>query len=160
MPKAAPPTPHAKKARKKSSKTGTGYSGTPLVKKLGFKEGFRAAFPGEPPGFRSVLGTLPAGAVVSRELKKPLDLILFFAKRKSELQKSFPKFVRKLSPKGMLWIAWPKKSSGVTTDLSFDVVQKAGLGAGMVDTKICAVDETWSGLRFVIRVKDRPASFS
>lgn len=133
-----------------------GYSETPLAKKLGVKEGFRLTLVNAPPQFPAELGLLPAGTIITSKAQAPLDLILFFASSASELKKSFVKLATKLSPAGMLWVAWPKKSSGLATDLSFDVVQKVGLAAGLVDTKICAVNETWSGLRFVIRLKDRP----
>lgn len=133
-----------------------GYSDTPLAKKLGVKEGFRLALVNPPPQFPAELGLLPVGTTITSKPEAPLDLILFFTSSASELKKSFAKLAAKLSPAGLLWVAWPKKSSGVATDLSFDVVQKVGLAAGLVDTKICAVNETWSGLKFVIRLKDRP----
>lgn len=133
-----------------------GYSATPLAKKLGIKDTFRFALVNAPRGFRAELGTLPAQVSFVNESSGPIDLILFFVKTESDLSMNFVKLASKLAPAGMLWIAWPKKASGVSTDLSFDRVQKIGLGAGLVDTKICAVNEVWSGLRFVIRLKDRP----
>ena len=135
-----------------------GYSGTPLAKKLGIKEKFRVALGNAPQGFRKELGELPDGVTFVKESKKPVDLILLFVKSRSELSKNFAKLASKLAPAGMLWVAWPKKASGVPTDLSFEAVQEIGLTAGLVDTKICAIDEVWSGLRFVIRVKDRPGA--
>jgi hypothetical protein len=84
-----------------------------------------------------------------------MDLIVCFVKTGAQLRRRFPRLAASLCPAGMLWIGWPKKASGVSTDLSFDVVQKVGLGAGLVDNKICALDDTWPGLRFVIRVADR-----
>ncbi|HMF58675.1 MAG TPA: hypothetical protein VK619_20180 [Pyrinomonadaceae bacterium] len=132
-----------------------GYSETPLVKKLGIKESFRLAFVNAPDRFEEELGELSEGVTVNDESGQPLNLILFFTKKESELEKNFPKLAKRLVPDGMLWVAWPKKASGVLTDLSFDVVQKIGLSGGMVDTKICAVDEVWSGLKFVFRLKDR-----
>ena len=132
-----------------------GYSGTPLIKKLGIKEGFRVALINAPDGFEHELGSIPAGAAVVWPSKRPLDLILAFVRTEAGLKKSFSALARKLTPAGMLWIAWPKKSAGVATDLSFAVVQETGLASGLVDTKICAVNEVWSGLRFVIRVRDR-----
>jgi len=86
-----------------------------------------------------------------------LDFVLFFTKSESDLKKTFSKLATKLQPAGMLWVGWPKKASGVASDLSEDVVRKIGLAAGLVDVKVCAIDETWSGLKFVYRVKDRPA---
>jgi hypothetical protein len=131
------------------------YSGTPLARKLGIKEGFRLALVNAPAEFPEELGLLPAGTIIMSKPQAPLDLILFFAQSASDLRKSFPKLASRLSPAGMLWVAWPKKSSGIVTDLAFDIVQAAGLAAGLVDTKICAVNEVWSGLKFVIRLKDR-----
>lgn len=132
-----------------------GYSETPLAKKLGIKDTFRVSLVNAPRGFREELGTLPAQVSFVKRSAKPIDLILFFVKTESDLSKNFVKLASKLTPAGMLWVAWPKKASGVSTDLSFDRVQKIGLAARLVDTKICAVNEIWSGLRFVIRVKDR-----
>ncbi|MBA3805598.1 MAG: DUF3052 family protein [Acidobacteria bacterium] len=138
----------------------TGYSGTPLARKLGIKENQRIALINAPQTFQEELGSLPAGAVVVARSQSSLNLILFFAASHAELKKNFAKLKARLIPNGMLWVAWPKKNSGVKTDLSFEVVQRAGLEAGLVDTKICAVNDVWSGLRFVIRLKDRPPSIS
>jgi hypothetical protein len=132
-----------------------GYSGTPLVKKLGIKAGYRLALFNAPPGFMEELGPLPEGAVVARRLRPPLNVILFFTANGKELAKEFTRLKARLASDGMLCVAWPKKSSRVSTDLSFEVVQRFGLAAGLVDTKVCAVNEVWSGLRFVIRLKDR-----
>ena len=133
-----------------------GYSGTPLVKKLGFKEGFRAGLVNSPKGFRKELGELPESVTILTErLSKPLDLIILFADSERVLKTEFPKSMAKLARNGMLWVAWPKKSSGLSTDLSFDNVQHVGLRAGLVDVKICAVNDVWSGLKFVYRLKDR-----
>ncbi|MEK6322031.1 MAG: DUF3052 domain-containing protein [Acidobacteriota bacterium] len=133
-----------------------GYSGTPLAKKLGIKEGFRVALVGAPNGFPDELGHLPAGVSFVTSMSAQLDLILFFAKTQSELVRNFSRLAAKLAPAGMLWIAWPKKASGVATDLADYHVRQIGLDAGLVDTKVCAVNEVWSGLKFVIRLKDRP----
>jgi hypothetical protein len=133
-----------------------GYSGTPLAKKLGFKEGFRVGFVNPPRGFQQELGSLPGGVKISvARLPKPLDLILFFADSQQILKREFPKLARKLRKNGMLWIAWPKKASGVATDLSDNSVRKIGLDAGLVDVKVCAVNDIWSGLKFVYRLEDR-----
>jgi hypothetical protein len=134
-----------------------GYSGTPLVKKLGIKAGFNVVFVNAPAGFADGL-RLPADVVVNRTTRELVDFALLFVKSEKELKQKFSHLTTKLKPSGMLWIAWPKKSSGVVTDLSFTNVQLIGLDAGLVDTKICAVDETWSGLKFVIRLKDRKRS--
>ncbi len=132
-----------------------GYSSTPLVKKLGIKANARILLVDAPAGFLEELGPLPLGISINRRPMKSMDVILLFVKTRSQLAKSFSKLAGNLAPAGMLWVAWPKKASGVATDLSFDAVQKEGLSAGLVDTKICAINEIWSGLKFVIRLKDR-----
>lgn len=132
-----------------------GYSGTPLAKKLGIKEGSRIALVNAPKDFQTELGELPDGVKFLKPSTKPLDLILFFVLSERVLARDFAKLADRLAANGMIWIAWPKKSSGVTTDLAFERVQRIGLDAGLVDVKICAVDETWSGLKFVYRLKDR-----
>jgi hypothetical protein len=132
-----------------------GYSSTPLPKKLGIKEQSRLAFVNAPTGFADYLGPLPESAEVVKRLTKPLDLVLLFVTTERALAKDFAKISEKLATNGMIWIAWPKKSSGVATDLSFERVQRIGLDAGLVDVKICAIDETWSGLKFVFRLRDR-----
>ncbi len=131
-----------------------GYSGTPLLKKLGIKERFRIAIFKAPDGFAKELGTLPAGIT---RLQRPtnLDFALFFARSEADLLRNFKRLARMLTPHGMLWIAWPKKSAGVVTDLSESVVRRIGLEGGLVDVKICAVNDVWSGLKFVYRLKDR-----
>jgi hypothetical protein len=135
-----------------------GYSGTPLTKKLGFKEGFRVGFVNPPKGFQRELGPLPMDVKITVGLlTKPVDLILLFADSQQTLQKEFPKLAQKLAENGMLWIAWPKKASGVATDLSDNSVRQIGLDAGLVDVKVCAVNDIWSGLKFVFRLKDRKA---
>jgi hypothetical protein len=131
-----------------------GYSATPLVKKLGIKEGFNVAFVDAPKKFSRELD-LPPDVRVNRSTRQPLDFALLFVKSEKVLRQKFGHLAAKLKPNGMLWVAWPKKSSGVATDLSFTNVQAIGLDAGLVDVKICAIDEVWSGLKFVIRVKDR-----
>lgn len=135
-----------------------GYSSTPLAKKLGIKEGSRIGLVNAPKDFHSALGELPQGATFVKRMTNSLDIILFFVWKERELARDFSRLAKNLVPNGMIWIAWPKKSSGVATDLSFERVQKIGLDAGLVDVKICAVDETWSGLKFVYRLKDRPHS--
>ena len=132
-----------------------GYSGTPLIKKLGVKEGFRVHFANQPANFPQLLGKLPPHVQVVPRVSGAVDLIVLFVDSRRVLEKTFRPLADKLKPAGMIWVAWPKKSSGVSTDLSFDPVQKLGLQAGLVDVKICAIDDTWSGLKFVYRVKDR-----
>jgi hypothetical protein len=132
-----------------------GYSGTPLPQKLGIKPNQRIAFVNAPKDFPKLLGKLPENTTIVSRLNDPLDLIMLFVVREQILAKQFPILAEKLVSNGMIWIAWPKKSSGVATDLVFEKVQRIGLDCGLVDVKICAVDEVWSGLKFVIRLKDR-----
>lgn len=132
------------------------YSGTPLPKKLGIKEGLKVAFVGQPATFRSTLGPLPPSSRVRPQVRGPLDVIVYFDTRRTSLRRRFRSLAKALSPSGGLWIAWPKKSSRMTTDLSFDEVQSIGLEAGLVDNKSCSIDDNWQALRFVIRRKDRP----
>jgi hypothetical protein len=132
-----------------------GYSGTPLVKKLGIKEGSRVALVNTPDDFQATLGELPDDVKLIKSTARSLDLILFFVVSERMLLRDFAKLATRLVSNGMIWIAWPKKSSGVATDLTFDRAQRIGLDAGLVDVKICAIDETWSGLKFVYRLEDR-----
>ncbi len=132
-----------------------GYSSTPLAKKLGIKEGFRVALVNAPQDFQFELGELPHNVEFVKRTTKSLDIVLLFVLSERALARDFANLAEKLKTNGMIWIAWPKKSSGVATDLSFECVQKIGLAAGLVDVKICAIDETWSGLKFVYRLKDR-----
>jgi hypothetical protein len=133
-----------------------GYSGTPLPKKLGLKEGSRMALINAPEDFQRNLGELPHNAQIVTRVTRPLDIALLFVLTERALLRDFHKLAKKLASTGMIWVAWPKKSSGVATDLSFERVQRVGLDAGLVDVKICAIDEVWSGLKFVFRLKDRP----
>ena len=132
-----------------------GYSGTPLAKKLGIKEGSRIALVNAPKDFESALEDLPDNVQFIKRPTKSLDIILLFVLTERALTRSFAKLAATLVSNGMIWIAWPKKSSGVTTDLSEQLVRRIGLDAGLVDVKICAIDDTWSGLKFVYRLKDR-----
>ena len=132
-----------------------GYSSTPLAKKLGIKEGSRIGLVNAPNNFEKELGELPNGATFVKRLTNSLDIILLFVLTERELARDFASLAKKLVSNGMIWIAWPKKSSGVSTDLSFNSVQRIGLDAGLVDVKICAIDDTWSGLKFVYRLQDR-----
>lgn len=157
MTNGAPPS--ASTSALNSKGTMAGYSRTPLSKKLGIKEGFRVALVGAPAAFRRELVELPKRVSFVTSLEDDLDLILFFTKSRAELIANFSRLSSKLAPAGMLWIAWPKKASGVATDLSDNVVRDTGLESGLVDVKVCAVNEVWSGLKFVIRVKDRPRNY-
>ena len=135
--------------------TSGGYSGTPLPRRLGIREGSRVAVVSAPDTFTRVLGPLPTGVQLRTGARGRCDVVVFFVTRRAELARRFPSFVRALDTDGGLWVAWPKKTSGVATDLAFDAVQAVGLDAGLVDNKVCAIDATWSGLRFVRRVADR-----
>jgi hypothetical protein len=132
------------------------YSGTPLPKKLGIKEGSRVVLVGTPEGFTSLLVPWPAEAEILPPAKKPVDVAVLFATRRSDLARRFPSLARALDPAGGLWVGWPKKSSEIETDLTFEQVQGVGLAAGLVDNKSAALDPDWQGLRFVFRLKDRP----
>ena len=132
-----------------------GYSGRSLVDKLGIKPGMRVAILGAPSGFRATLGTLPDGVSVTGTPRGALPFIHFFTKQRSRLEQRFPAMERALAQDGALWVSWPKKSSGVATDLTEDVVRAVALAGGLVDVKVCAVDEVWSGLKLVRRRKDR-----
>jgi hypothetical protein len=133
-----------------------GYSGTPLIKKIGIKEGFCVGLVNPPHGFQAELGPMPTGVNTSiGRLSKPLDLIILFTDSQDTLKQQFHKLAQKLNVNGMLWISWPKKASGVATDLSENLVRQIGLDAGLVDVKVCAINDIWSGLKFVYRLKDR-----
>jgi hypothetical protein len=133
-----------------------GYSGTPLGKKLGIKDGFRASLLHVPDDVGSELRGEFAKCQI-QTLKTPgLDFIFLFAKSRAGMELELAASAKALAPAGMLWICWPKKSSGVPTDITENIVRQSGLDAGLVDIKVCAVTEVWSGLKFVIPVKDRP----
>jgi hypothetical protein len=133
-----------------------GYSGTPLVRKLGIKQDARLGLVSAPDGFGETLGDLPEGVSVRRRARGPLDVIVAFHLRRAELERRLNTLRNALDPAGGLWIAWPKRASGVATDLDENVVRALGLAAGLVDNKVCAIDEVWSGLRLVYRLRDRP----
>jgi hypothetical protein len=134
-----------------------GYSGTPLVQKLGIKAEHCVAVLEAPGGFSATLGELPPGATLREDLRGGAnDVIVFFTRSLAHLRERFGAIAGQLAPTGGLWVAWPKKASGVPTDLSENLIRTVGLDAGLVDNKVCAVDDTWSGLRFVVRLKDRP----
>jgi DUF3052 family protein len=132
-----------------------GYSGTPLPKKLGIKDGFRICLVNAPPDVREELGEAMSVCVVTSKPSGSLDSIIFFTKSRAELSREFSRLAKYLSTAGMLWVSWPKKSSGVATDVDENVVREIGLTAGLVDVKVCAITVVWSGLKFVRRVADR-----
>ena len=131
--------------------------GTPLVHKLGIEPGASVGLFGAPRDFDLTLGELPEGVSVRRRAGgRAFDVIVAFHSRRSELERRLPALARGLDPAGGLWIAWPKRASGVATDVTEGAVRTLGLAAGLVDNKICAIDQVWSGLRFVYRLRDRP----
>ena len=135
-----------------------GYSGTPLPKKLGLKPQFRVAFFQLPGDVKTELKKALSNCLLVKDGKDKsdqLDFAMIFAKSQAEMKEQFPTFARRLAPAGMLWVSWPKKASGVVTDIGENDVMQIGLAAGLVDVKVCAVSDVWSGLKFVIRVKDR-----
>lgn len=132
-----------------------GYSKTPLLKKLGIKPGSRLIILNAPENYAQTLGELPENVTVAAALSGPLDFIHFFATRRDALAAEFPRLKQALDPAGMLWISWPKRAAKVETDLTEDIIRAIGLDNGLVDVKVAAVDEVWSGLKFVFRLKDR-----
>jgi hypothetical protein len=132
-----------------------GYSGTPLPQKLGIKDKFRVAFVGLPADVRAELRNALAGCSLVNDGHGPLDYAMVFAKKQAELKVEFARLAKQLAPAGMLWVSWPKTTSGVATDMNENDVRRIGLEAGLVDVKVCAVSEVWSGLKFVRRVRDR-----
>jgi hypothetical protein len=130
-----------------------GYSGTPLAKKLGIKKEFRVALHQVPAEVKSELKSALADCRMAKS--GTLDFVLLCVKSQAELQMEFFRFSKQLAPAGMIWVGWPKKSSGVLSDLGENEVRNIGLDAGLVDVKVCAVNDTWSGLKFVVRLKDR-----
>lgn len=129
--------------------TTAGYSGTPLAKKLGFKPGMRAALLAAPDGF--AVSDLPDDVAIATRLGGHKDLVLVFITRRAELERRLGALRKAIAPDGMVWVAWPKRASDVATDMTEDVVRDVALPTGLVDTKVCAIDDTWSGLRLVIR---------
>jgi hypothetical protein len=134
---------------------GTGYSGTPLPRKLGIKPEARLVLVNAPAGLHQALGELPPGVVVRRRLQGSFDVIVAFCGRRAQLERGLPRWREALDQAGGLWIAWPKQASGIDTDLGEGAVRELGLASGLVDNKVCAIDATWSGLRFVYRLADR-----
>ncbi|HYT25581.1 MAG TPA: DUF3052 domain-containing protein [Actinomycetota bacterium] len=132
------------------------YSGTPLPRKLGIRPGATVALLDAPEGAGDLLGPLPDGVVVRRRAQGGLDVVVLFVTSRARLAARFGPAARALVPDGGLWVAWPRKGSGVPTDLDFDAVQRVGLDDGLVDNKVAAIDQVWTSVRFVVRVADRP----
>ena len=132
-----------------------GYSGTPLPQKLGIKAGHRIALVAAPAAFRALIEPLPAAARYAGASARDVDIAIVFATAASVLGPAFAKQAARIVSAGMVWVAWPKRTAAKSTDLSENVVREIGLAAGLVDVKVCAIDATWSGLKFVRRLKDR-----
>ncbi len=132
-----------------------GYSGTPLAKKLGIKPGMTIAALAAPVGYRELLAPLPDGVGIVDKLPREAAFVHLFASERGTLESELARIKAALASDGVVWISWPKKSSGVASELAGNVVRSLGLDAGLVDIKVCAVDETWSGLKFVYRLEDR-----
>jgi hypothetical protein len=133
-----------------------GYSGTPLIKKLGLKPGHHIIILNPPDDYAITLGPLPDAVTQAEALAGPLDFIHFFATERGELETEFPNLKAALAYDGMLWISWPKKASKVPTDLDENIIRDIGLSNGLVDVKVAAIDAVWSGLKFVFRLENRP----
>ena len=134
-----------------------GYSGTPLVRKLGYRPGMRVHHAGAPDGFADAVGTLPEGVTVLTRAAADLDLAMLFVTQRRDLARGLARLQPKLQPAGMIWVAWPKRASKVATDVTEDVVRDVALPRGLVDVKVCAIDEVWSGLKLVTRAELRRA---
>jgi hypothetical protein len=132
-----------------------GYSKKPLAEKLGIKSGYRICIVNAPPNYTEVLGKLPDKVVIAKMPDGSYEFIQLFSRERSRLESEFPRLKKNLAKTGCLWISWPKGASGVSTDLNENLVRQIGLKNGLVDVKVCAVDDVWSGLKFVFRLKDR-----
>lgn len=132
-----------------------GYSGKPIVQKLGIKPGFCIFVVGAPVAYRDIVGQLPAGVTIAARLKTPLDMVHLFATEAAGLAGKLRSYRAAIAPDGMIWVSWPKKASGVATDLTDVVVRDTALPLGLVDIKVCAIDDVWSGLKFVIPKSQR-----
>ncbi|MDB5287932.1 MAG: hypothetical protein JWR05_2881 [Mucilaginibacter sp.] len=135
--------------------TPSGYSGTPLAKKLGIKSGFNIRLINAPEYYLSLFTDLPTDVCLVDQPGNKLNLIHFFTKSYDELSKILPDIKEQITQNGIIWISWPKKASKIVTDVTEDKIRDLALETGLVDVKVCAVDETWSGLKLVIRLKDR-----
>jgi hypothetical protein len=133
------------------------YSGTPLHRKLGIGEGAAVALLDAPDGFPALLEPLPGGVELRRTTRGRVDVVVLFVTSRARMARRFPAAVAAIGPAGGVWVAWPKKSAGVPTDLDFAFVQRVGLDAGLVDNKTAAIDATWTSVRFVVRLADRPS---
>ncbi len=128
-----------------------GYSGTPLVKKLGIKTGFRIKTKNAPPDYESLIQPLPENVELSTGLRNNVDLWHLFTSSKTELARQLKICQKQIKQDGMIWVSWPKKTSGLPSTITEDTIREVALPMGLVDIKVCAVDDTWSGLKLVIR---------
>ena len=133
----------------------TGYSGTPLAKKLGIKQGFKIRVFNQPDYYYDLFSDLPTGIRELRDKKSKKDFIHYFAKNTAQLNKDIKQLRQEIEENGMIWVSWYKKSSKIETDLNENIIREIALSNGLVDVKVCAIDENWSGLKLVIRLKDR-----
>ncbi len=133
----------------------TGYSGTPLPQKLGIKPGLNVVTINAPTNYCRLLGTIPENVTFSDRLKADSSFVHVFIKKRSELQKTLHVLRKKIAHTGTVWVSWPKKSSGVPADVTEDVIRAVALPLGFVDVKVCAIDETWSGLKLMVRKENR-----
>ena len=140
------------------AKDAAGYSGTPLVKKLGYKPGQRAYLDGAPAGYADLLGTLPEGLEFLTTPTPALDFVHLFTTSAAELRSKLTRYRKLIADDGTVWVSWPKKAAKVSTDVTEDAVRQVALPLGLVDVKVCAVDATWSGLKLVVRKELRRAS--
>jgi len=132
-----------------------GYSGTPLAKKLGIKESYRVKTKRAPDNYSDLLDPIPEKAIVSARLRPPVDMLHLFTKSAAQLERELPAAIEEIQQHGAIWVSWPKKASGVKTDVTEDVIRDIALKTVLVDVKVCAVDDTWSGLKLMIRKQHR-----
>ena len=132
-----------------------GYSGTPLAKKLGIKPGMVVRVVNAPEDYAALVAPLPNGVVISSKAAKELDLVHIFSKSRSELLESLMTYQKRIKQNGTIWVSWPKKASGTASEVDENTVREVALPLGLVDIKVCAVDQTWSGLKLVIRKENR-----
>ena len=132
-----------------------GYSATPLIKKLGIKPGLTLYIRNRPVDYENLLGELPDALTYKSRLTKNIDFIHLFTKSRRELTDYLPRFIKALKPEGIIWVSWPKKASRLKTDVTEDVIRELALPLGLIDIKVCAVDDIWSGLKLVIRKENR-----
>lgn len=133
----------------------TGYSGTPLVKKLGIKEGFVIRVVNEPSHYVDLLVGMPGNVMLLKDKMRAKDLIHYFTTSKAELERDIVSLRKEIFPNGMIWVSWPKKAAKIVTDITEDLIRNVAIKNGLVDIKVCAVDEVWSGLKLVVPVKER-----